>query len=518
MEELTTYLWWLQDQWQRKKQTKEQARAAKLAKLDPDNAKSAKDLLDERAEIARKRKRGDDDHRPDVVSVVSELPIQGSKKQGREAKKQKRDDKGGKIARRRSDHTGEHGRQKTQTITDSTKTERAAAKGARKAENRRAKTYQDTGKDNRQKELELQPTATNLGSSTDQVNGGPNQSSPNGNDSQYDDDDPRRADIDQMDVSNLANGPPDTASSTASPTPNPGSPAFDQTAVLSGSSSVSSIAPPATSEKDSKGKPGREPPRPKIDHAELEERLRRRIEELRASRNADGLNGKPARTRQELIEARRQKAEQSRAHKKELRRKEREEEARKQAETLTRGSPLLSPASGSLGALSPRSDTNNFSFSRIAFADGQQASDQLNALIDPKQKSKGPQDPLTALKAAQNKEHRINGLDEVKRSDIGEKDMWLNAKKRAHGQRVRDDTSLLKKTLKRKEKQKKKSGKEWGERLEGVKKAGEARQRKREDNLAKRKEEKGAKGKKVKGTKKKRPGFEGSFRTKAPRK
>ena len=473
-------------------------------------------MLDERAEIARKRKREDNDDRSEVEGVVSEAPIQGSKKQKREAKKQKRNDKGGRIGLGRPDPTGEHGGQNPKTTPGPAKAERAAAKQARNSEKRRAKAEQEKGKDDQQKVPKVQPVATSHGSTTSHVNDRPNQCSPNGNDSQ--DDDPKRADIDRMDVSNLANGPPDTSSSTASPTPNPGSPAFDRTAVLSGSSSVSSIAPPATSEKDPKDKPEKEPPRPKIDHAELEERLRRRIEELRASRNADGLNGKPARTRQELIEARRQKAEQSKAHKKELRRKEREEEARKQAETLARGSPLLSPASGSLGALSPRSDTNNFSFGRIAFADGQQASDQLNALIDPKHKTKGPQDPFTALRAAQNKEHRINGLDEAKRSDIGEKDMWLNAKKRAHGQRVRDDTSLLKKTLKRKEKQKKKSGKEWGERLEGVKKAGEARQRKREDNLAKRKEEKGSKGKKIKGTKKKRPGFEGSFRTKAPRK
>jgi len=39
--------------------------------------------------------------------------------------------------------------------------------------------------------------------------------------------------------------------------------------------------------------------------------------------------------------------------------------------------------------------------------------------------------------------------------------MWLNAKKRAHGERVRDDTSLLKKALKRQESAKKKSEKEW---------------------------------------------------------
>ncbi len=335
-------------------------------------------------------------------------------------------------------------------------------------------------------------------------------------------DNPRNADIDRMDVSGLSNQPQGSPASTASASPTPDSPAFDQAAVLSGSSSVSSIVPPTNPEFANPEKPIDETTKPKTDHAELEARLRRRIEELRASRNADGLNGKPAKTRQELIEARRQKAEQSKAHKKELRRKEKQEAERKEAENIARGSPLLSPAAGSLLSPSPSSekpDTNNFSFGRIAFADGQQVSTQLSSLIDPKHKVKGPQDPLTALRAAQNKRSRINGLDENKREEIAEKDRWLNARKRAHGERIRDDTSLLKKTLKRKEKQKKKGEKEWGERLEGVRKAGEMKQKKRENNLAKRREEKGKKGKKgPKHGKKKRPGFEGSMRTKAPRK
>ncbi|KAI7003180.1 hypothetical protein KC355_g9357, partial [Hortaea werneckii] len=134
---------------------------------------------------------------------------------------------------------------------------------------------------------------------------------------------------------------------------------------------------------------------------------------------------------------------------------------------------------------------------------------------------KGPQDPRTALEAAQNKQRRVSGYDAEKRADIAEKDLWLNAKKRAHGERVRDDTSLLKKALKRKEKQKGKSEKAWKEREEAVVKGKEMKQKKREDNLKKRREEKGGNkgGKKKagagKGTGKKkggRPGFEGSLK------
>ncbi|KAL8801115.1 MAG: hypothetical protein Q9200_007044 [Gallowayella weberi] len=518
----------LEDQWQRKKQTKEEARAAKSAKLDPENSKSAKDILDERAKDAQKRKRDDDDDDDgfEMEDFTSEVPIQGSKKQKKEAKKQKREDKGGKI-----DHRGPKKAKKdidsdSKAGPDSTDVKSAKAKDARRTERKKAKAERKKAKEQNPKSLVPQPKTTSQGSGEEKPNNHHNIGVAEGDDDDSEVEDSRKLDIDRMDVDGLANQPPDLSPSTASPTPNPDSPAFDQPTVPSGSSSVSSIAPPPASEnvlEDTKGdKPQDEPSKPKLNHAELEARLRRRIEDLRASRNADGLNGKPARSRQELIEARRQKAEQSKAHKKELRRKEKEEAARKQAEILARGSPLLSPASGSLIAPSPSSeqpDTNNFSFGRIAFADGQQASAQLHTLIDPKHKTKGPQDPLTALKAAQNKEARFNSFDERKQEDIAEKDMWLKARKRAHGERVRDDTSLLKKTLKRREKQKKKSGKEWGERLEGVKKAGEVKQRKREENLAKRREEKGKKGsKKVKAGKKKRPGFEGSMRTKARRK
>ncbi|KAL8653651.1 MAG: hypothetical protein Q9210_001966 [Variospora velana] len=507
------------DQWQRKKQTKEEARAAKRAKLDPDNSKSAKDILDERAEQAKKRKREDHDDGSEIDSVVPEAPIQGSKSQKKKAKKQKREDKGGKIDHHVPKPLG-GGDDGLKTPRNPARARASKEKESRKSKKKELKVNREQEKAEKNQRAQREPQEGDGETTAGLRNIEPDQDGLEGGDGG--DDDPRNADIDRMDVSGLSNQPQNSNTSTASSSPIPESPAFDNQATLSGSSSVSSIVPPPMPQLAKPDTLTEEPPKPKIDHTELEARLRRRIEELRASRNADGLNGKPARTRQELIEARRQKAEQSKAHKKELRRKEKEEAARKEAETIARGSPLLSPAAGTLLSPSPsgdKPDTNNFSFGRIAFADGQQASAQLSSLLDPRHKTKGPQDPLTALRAAQNKQSRINSLDESKREDIAEKDMWLNAKKRAHGERVRDDTSLLKKTLKRKEKQKKKSEKDWGERLEGIRKAGEIKQKKRENNLAKRREEKGKKGTKgVKKGKKKRPGFEGSMRTKAPRK
>jgi hypothetical protein len=297
--------------------------------------------------------------------------------------------------------------------------------------------------------------------------------------------------------------------SPVSPNSEPPSPVFDNTAGQSTNTSTSSVVPPATAPKHIKL-----PTDPEL----LKSRLAARIEALRAARKADGPNGAPARNRQELMEARRKKEEQRRAHKKELRLKARAEEEARREEALA--SARGSPASSMLSPAVHNSSENNFSFNRVSFSDGQALSTDLSS-IHGAPKPKGPRDPATALLASEKKRLRLAGFDDAKRADIEEKDLWLSAKKRAHGEKVRDDTSLLKKTLKRKEKAKKRSEKEWAERKEGVAKSQAIRQKKREENLRKRKDEKGAKGKGGKGGKsggskgktkvKSRPGFEGSF-------
>lgn len=363
------------------------------------------------------------------------------------------------------------------------------------------------------------------------------------------------ADMEQLDVAGLVEDEDlevvEVAEASSAPTsPVVNSPAFDISTNHSEVSSSSSIAPPSLSEQlkepiqalksapkphlklNSSGqlnsastiqKPlpsftdipsGTSSPKlqlPDIDQAQLQERLRKRIEELRQRRKADGPDGKPAKSRQELLDQRRKKEEQRKATKKEQRRQAKDEEARKKEEQLRgSGSPLSVDI---FSRNSPRPQENNFSFSRLAFDDGTAADASLSELHEAR-KRKGPQDPKTALQAAEKKQSRLAGLDAEKRADIADKDMWLNAKKRAHGERVRDDTSLLKKALKRKEKQKSKSEKAWMEREEAVVKGKEMKQKKRDTNLQKRREEKGQKGKKkpAGGKKKGRPGFEGRFK------
>ncbi|KAB2575569.1 putative 60s ribosome biogenesis protein rrp14 protein [Lasiodiplodia theobromae] len=477
------------DQWQRKKQTKAQKKAAKRAKLDPANNQSAKDVMDENE---RKRKRelngeDDSDDLSDLNAPGREKPREGLKTKDAKKQKLENDD-----AAEEEDEEARQKREEKQKKIDERrqkKKEKQQEKAQVKKERQAAAAAPnpDAGK----MDVETAEEASDAAASGDE-------------------------EIDKVDVSGLVEDEKDEASWTsATPSPEPESPA--SSAVPSASSS-SSILPPASSDssKKPKNKAGKIQ-MPQVDQEVLKARLQARIEALRAARKADGIDGKPARNRQELMEARRRKEEERRQRKKEMRKQAKEDEQRKAAEVeLARLRGSGSP--GTPDIFSPMEQENNFSFGRITFDDGQQMDSTASNLVDAKKK-KGRSDAKTALEAAEKKRQRLAGLDEEKRKEIESKDLWLNAKKRAHGEKVKDDTNLLKKTLKRKEKQKKKSEKEWTERIEGVEKGKEMRQKKREENLRKRREEKGTKpGKKANklkaGKKKARPGFEGSFRSK----
>lgn len=424
------------------------------------------------------------------------------------------------------------------------------AKQKAKAEKRKGKREAKKERSDKKKAKADAKKAVKQGKDADGIDQG-EQHTDDDRENDDDDDDPpgsfaQHGELGGFDASGLAGSDePGVSSATSSPID---SPAFDISANHSTTSSSSSIVPPSelafkkqtkqpraqplvdtsvVASSPAQNKP-REPPSgtsspklqlPDIDQAQLQERLRQRIEELRAKRKADGPDGKPVKSRQDLLEQRRKKDEQRKAAKKEQRRKAKDEEAQKQeAQLHGSGSPLSHEMSGTQ---SP-TPQNNFSFSRLAFQDGSTADANLTTLSDPKHR-KGRSDPKTALEAAQNKQKRIAGYDAVKQADIAEKDVWLNAKKRAHGEKVRDDTSLLKKALKRKEKDKSKSETAWQERVDAVVHGKEMKQKKRDKNLAKRREEKGGKkgkgkgkggapAKKSGGKGKSRPGFEGRFK------
>lgn len=482
----------------RKKQTKEQAREAKRAKLDPGAAKTAKDVMDENA---RKRKREDGTLESDSSDeeLGPEIPREGLNR-GDKTKKPKQAEKSETASTAKSDEAEARKKQKE---------EKKAQKKAAQKEKKKVK--ETVKKEKQSKDHKQADTSNDVSGKTDSNSNG-TADEPTVPDNEDDED--LEGEVAEEGFSIDFTEQPEQPSSASSVRD---SPSFDVSNPQSGSSSISSIVPPSASIDVKPSEPKALKPTPE----DLKQRLQKRLDELRAARHADGLNGKPARNRQELIEARRQKAEQRKAHKKDLRQKAKEEEQRQKDEAMARrfspggsGSLLASPRSP---AESVGSSSNNFSFGRVIFADGQHTDASLSNVRD-QPKRHGPSDAAAQLKAAEAKQTRLAEMDPEKRADLEEKDRWLNAKKRAHGERVRDDTSLLKKALKRKETAKKRSEREWKDRLDTVARMKDQRQNKREENLRKRREEKGNKGSKGKkaagGKKKARPGFEGSFKAK----
>ena len=496
----------LQNQWKKKKQTKEEARQARRAKLDPDSAKSAKDVLEGRA---KKRKR---DEKADVDSDGIEGADLEKPKEGM----RKPETKGNKKKKKKTTKTKgrEEEKEKDAKVGPETNNVATSKDGVVAKQPRSAKRPPPvTEKENESKTETQKSGKKEEGTSKETIRAGMQKTHQDVDDEQVAVDfkvgreDSVGSDRDRRDkpspdhlhtTINLAAGLQSPPASTVSLTPALDPPALDEIPEAS-ISSASSMAP--TKRATIK--------RPLVDSETLRARLLARIEALRAARHADGPDGKPARNRQELIEARRKKEEQRRAHKKELRLKAKQEEhmAREPASSSTR-----LPEQASLSGTSRPPGGNTFSFGRIAFKDGQQVDASLSHLLD-RRRTKGPQDPLGAMKSAKAKQARLNGLDEPKRKEIEEKDVWLKARKRVQGEKIRDDPSLLKKTLKRQEKIKAKSELEWTDRLAGVEKAKEMRQKKREENIRKRRDEKGPSGKKA-GKVQKRPGFEGTFRAK----
>ncbi|KAJ3327975.1 hypothetical protein HDU76_010815 [Blyttiomyces sp. JEL0837] len=254
--------------------------------------------------------------------------------------------------------------------------------------------------------------------------------------------------------------------------------------------------------------------------AELKERLNKKIA---AIREKSGFSGKTlvteggdsitaSRSRQEILEKRLKRKKE-----KKDKMKKKKEMRQKQGNELA--GMKIDPAGAA--AKSKKAISDAISFGKVNFGD--KSTDIESALkgLDQK-KRKGPSDALSLLKKAEAKKARIEQIKEVdpeKAAAIESKEKWSKVMKMADGEAVKDDITLLKKSLKRKEKSKQASSKEWKERKSTVAKSIMDRQKRRNENLKARAEgKKTVKGKPPGGVKKKaRPGFEGGARKK-PRK
>ncbi|CAI5758033.1 unnamed protein product [Candida verbasci] len=254
--------------------------------------------------------------------------------------------------------------------------------------------------------------------------------------------------------------------------------------------------------------------------AKLREKLESKINTLREKRKAVGtkVNGAP-KSREQILAERKRKDETKKQQKRKHEELEEEEEEMDSDDDIDEEEDVKD---------------NNILFGNIVFEDGTQMTSDLSKVRNSsdKKKLKGPanRDIKAHLQKLEKKKQKLSNLSPSEKAKQLEKDKWQRVMAQAEGIKLKDDEKLLKKSLKRKEKQKLKSEIEWKERKQFVKDSVAARAKKREENLKARKESKGLskKAKKHqpklkkftglinnKNGKKKRAGFEGSAKSKS---
>ncbi|KAI9278104.1 surfeit locus protein 6-domain-containing protein [Sporodiniella umbellata] len=243
-------------------------------------------------------------------------------------------------------------------------------------------------------------------------------------------------------------------------------------------------------------------PMEKSDISQLRNRLHERINQLRQKRNAPGASTANPRSRDDILTARNKKKE------------DRKKAIKAQKE---KGSK---PATEELVHVEKKTNTNNNQRSADSIKmDGDVFFGKLNVGKD-QHKKKGPTDAKTQLKQAEAKKDKLEKLkqeDKEKAKEMADKEQWNKALSLATGEKLKDDTKLLKKTVKRQEKIKTKSANEWKQRIDKKNYEEKKAIKKREENIKAKIDEKKNKrmGIKTKPTKKKsRPGFEGGKRSK----
>lgn len=251
--------------------------------------------------------------------------------------------------------------------------------------------------------------------------------------------------------------------------------------------------------------------------AKLREKLTAKITNLKEKRKAPGTKvAGAAQSRQQILEERKKKEELKRKRTKEMQEAEddsasEDEDEDEDDEEATNNDTLL--------------------YGNIVFNDGSRVTSDLTNMRNTaeRKKLKGPanNDIKAHLLKIEKKKRKLEQLSPEDQAKETEKSNWKKVLAQAEGIKVKDDEKLLKKALKRKEKQKLKSEIEWKDRKQIVRDTISAKLKRREENLKSRKDNKGKKSKnqpklkkftgivnKTKTATKKRAGFEGSAKSK----
>lgn len=246
---------------------------------------------------------------------------------------------------------------------------------------------------------------------------------------------------------------------------------------------------------------------------QLREKLAAKINTLKEKRKAPGVkvNGVSS-SRETILAERRRKAELKAEKKRKLAELEKDDEDEEEED---------SESEDSEDEFNETAD--NVLYQNIQFDDNTKTtSDLTNIRKFGKKKGPSNKDIKGHLKLLELKKEKQLSFDSDKLKKLEEKEKWNRSLLQAEGIKIKDDEKLLKKALKRKEAQKRKSEIQWQERKDHVQNMISAKQKRREENLQIRKDNKGIKRKNQTKQKRKfkssiapkRAGFEGKMKRK----
>jgi hypothetical protein len=254
---------------------------------------------------------------------------------------------------------------------------------------------------------------------------------------------------------------------------------------------------------------------------QLKDKLAAKINILKEKRKAPGskVAGAPS-SRETVLAERRKKAELKAEQKAERKRKfaemEKDEGEDEEDDDIEDSDDSDVEKDDGLSA-------DNVLYQNIQFDDQTKTTSDLSNLRRAVKK-KGPanKDIKGHLKILEAKKEKQALMDPEQQKELAEKEQWNRTFAQAEGVKIRDDEKLLKKALKRKEAQKRKSEVQWQERKDHVKTMISTKQKRREENLQIRKDNKGVKRKNQQKQKRKfktsisqkRAGFEGKMKRK----
>ena len=215
---------------------------------------------------------------------------------------------------------------------------------------------------------------------------------------------------------------------------------------------------------------------------ELHERLQKKLDELRGTAKS-GKEGKRKLSKAE----KKQKAKDEKRLKAKITKKGKDFGSKMAQAAVRGGAKPVKPVYNSEGKMV---------FSKFDFTD-----DQGFRVCDTDQK-KPKLDPKAALAKLQKHKEKISSLEGQGKSEkaqaIEESTAWKTALDRASGVKVKDNATLLKKSIKKLERKKKVSKKNWEQRQEQEENRKDQKQKKRAENIGKRKADKSKKkGKKA---------------------